>query len=74
MSRLQGKRTLITGGTSGIGLETAKQFLAEGARVIVTGVNPESICSGLMKLDTHLGENTRQIEVSDDQTTPYLFR
>lgn len=45
MSRLQGKRTLITGGTSGIGLETAKQFLAEGARVIVTGVNPESIAN-----------------------------
>lgn len=43
MARLQGKRTLITGGTSGIGLETAKQFVAEGARVIVTGVNPESI-------------------------------
>ncbi|MCV4285625.1 SDR family oxidoreductase [Pseudomonas capsici] len=45
MSRLQGKRTLITGGTSGIGLETARQFLAEGARVIVTGVNPESIAN-----------------------------
>ncbi|CAD1785820.1 short-chain dehydrogenase [Xanthomonas arboricola pv. juglandis] len=43
MSRLAGKRTLITGGTTGIGLETAKQFLAEGARVIVTGVNPDSI-------------------------------
>lgn len=43
MSRLQGKRTLITGGTSGIGLETAKQFLIEGARVVVTGVNPDSI-------------------------------
>ena len=43
MSRLQGKRTLITGGTSGIGLETAKQFLAEGARVVVTGVNPDSL-------------------------------
>lgn len=25
-------------------------------------------CSGLMKPDTHLGENARQIEVSDDQT------
>ncbi|EKO3545164.1 SDR family oxidoreductase [Vibrio fluvialis] len=43
MSKLQGKRTLITGGTSGIGLETAKLFLSEGARVIVTGVNPDSI-------------------------------
>ncbi|WP_053149292.1 SDR family oxidoreductase [Pseudomonas sp. Pf153] len=45
MSRLLNKRTLITGGTSGIGLETAKQFLAEGARIIVTGVNPDSIAA-----------------------------
>jgi NAD(P)-dependent dehydrogenase (short-subunit alcohol dehydrogenase family) len=50
MSRLQGKRTLITGGTSGIGLETAKQFLEEGARVIVTGVNPDSIAKAQAEL------------------------
>lgn len=54
MSRLQGKRTLITGGTSGIGLETAKQFLAEGARVIVTGVNPDSIAKAQAELGSEV--------------------
>jgi uncharacterized oxidoreductase len=34
---LRGKTVLITGGTSGIGLEAAKQFMANGAKVIVTG-------------------------------------
>jgi NAD(P)-dependent dehydrogenase (short-subunit alcohol dehydrogenase family) len=43
MDRLKGKRALITGGTSGIGLETARQFLKEGARVMVTGSNPATL-------------------------------
>lgn len=41
--QLTGKTILITGGASGIGLEAASQFLALGARVIITGRNQQKL-------------------------------
>ena len=40
MDVLEGKRALVTGGTTGLGLAIAGRFLAEGARVVITGRDP----------------------------------
>jgi NAD(P)-dependent dehydrogenase (short-subunit alcohol dehydrogenase family) len=43
MARFTGKRFLITGGTSGIGLAGARRIAAEGGQVVVTGTNPQRL-------------------------------
>lgn len=50
MQRLIGKNALITGGSSGIGLATAKLFQNEGAQVVITGVDRPSLDRGLSEL------------------------
>jgi NAD(P)-dependent dehydrogenase (short-subunit alcohol dehydrogenase family) len=41
--RLKDKVALITGGNSGIGLATAQLFIAEGAKVVITGRNQDTL-------------------------------
>ena len=41
--KLKGKTGVITGGTSGIGLATARRFVAEGAYVFITGRRKEAL-------------------------------
>jgi NAD(P)-dependent dehydrogenase (short-subunit alcohol dehydrogenase family) len=48
--RLKGKTALITGGNSGLGLATARLFVAEGARVAITGRNKETLDAAAKEL------------------------
>jgi NAD(P)-dependent dehydrogenase (short-subunit alcohol dehydrogenase family) len=50
MTRLAQKTALITGGTTGIGLATAKSFIAEGARVAITGSDPARLAQAKAQL------------------------
>jgi len=59
MSRLQGRRTVITGAASGIGAETARLFVAEGASVVLADLEVERG----QKLAAELGDRARFVEV-----------
>ena len=52
MKRLNNKTAVITGGTTGIGFATAKLFLLEGAKVIITGRNQDRLTEAAEKLGT----------------------
>jgi len=60
MKKLTGKTAIITGGNSGIGFATAQEFIAEGAKVIITGRNQKLINEAVAQL----GENAYGV-VSD---------
>lgn len=52
MQKLKDKVAVITGGGSGIGLATAKRFVAEGAKVAITGRNQKTLDEALKELGT----------------------
>jgi NAD(P)-dependent dehydrogenase (short-subunit alcohol dehydrogenase family) len=62
--QLNGKVAVITGGTGGIGFGIAKSFVDNGARVVVTGRNPESGAKAV----ADLGGETKALFVAGDAT------
>ncbi len=50
MNKLEGKIALITGGNSGIGLATAKQFVNEGAYVFITGRREAELATAVKEI------------------------
>ena len=69
--RLKNKVALITCGTTGIGLATAKRFAAEGAEVIVTGHNPDTLEEARQNLD----ETVKVVDsdAADERKVSQLF-
>ena len=50
MNKLEGKTALITGGTSGIGLATAKAFVNEGAYIFITGRRETELAAAVKEI------------------------
>ncbi len=63
-SDLKGKRTVITGGASGIGLATVQRFLAEGAQVVIFDFNRDALENVARKIDGLTG--TVVVDVSSE--------
>ena len=51
MTKLKNKVAVITGGSTGIGLASAKTFLAEGAKVIITGRTQKSLDAAVAEIN-----------------------
>jgi NAD(P)-dependent dehydrogenase (short-subunit alcohol dehydrogenase family) len=54
MGKLEGKIALITGGNSGIGLATAKQFVHEGAYVFITGRREQELTRAVKEIGRNI--------------------
>ncbi len=74
--RFKGKHLVIIGGSSGIGLETARMALAEGASVTIAGRSEERLRSATQALGgPALGDKLRSVaaDVTDDSSVRTLF-
>jgi NAD(P)-dependent dehydrogenase (short-subunit alcohol dehydrogenase family) len=66
MKRLQDKIALITGGAAGIGLETARLFLTEGASVVLVDLKEDDLAKAAETLDGEVLTIAADVSSSDD--------
>jgi NAD(P)-dependent dehydrogenase (short-subunit alcohol dehydrogenase family) len=65
-ARLTGRVALVTGGASGIGLATARRFVAEGARVVVGDIDEKALAAGEDELGDAVVTVRCDVTVEDD--------
>src|SRR5215210_4087071 len=65
MKKLEGKVTVITGGTSGIGLATARRFVSEGAYVFITGRRQSELDAAVKQISKNNNVTGIQGDVSN---------
>ncbi|MFZ0273623.1 MAG: glucose 1-dehydrogenase [Acidobacteriaceae bacterium] len=65
--KLTGKKALITGGNSGIGLATARLFIAEGAEVAITGRDQQTLDETVAELGPKARGYRADITVAEDR-------
>jgi len=66
MGKLEGKISLITGGNSGIGLATAKEFVNEGAYVFVTGRREQELAAAAKEIGKNVSAVQGDVSKLDD--------
>src|SRR3989449_8227753 len=66
MGKLEGKIALITGGNSGIGLATAKQFVNEGAYVFITGRRDQELAAAVKEIGRNVAGVPGDVSNLDD--------
>jgi NAD(P)-dependent dehydrogenase (short-subunit alcohol dehydrogenase family) len=65
--KLAGKKALITGGNSGIGLATARLFSAEGAQVAITGRDQKTLDEAVSELGTNARGYRADVTIAEER-------
>jgi NAD(P)-dependent dehydrogenase (short-subunit alcohol dehydrogenase family) len=69
--QLSGQTVVVIGGSAGMGLETARQARAEGAKLVLTGRNPERLQRAADELEA---QTTSAFDASNDGALAQFFR